>query len=253
MASGVEQCQLILLLSLRCINDILCDEIALSFSEDGFHEIFNSPLCNHSSQYSARQFFHKSKLPSNPASPFLCKTKSTEFDIVLALFRKPQSSVLQTQQNKILGKTITMCRFEYDQIKPCGCELYPREGVIKMCVSGYWWPTVVIRRTDGLPDLDFHYQGKLYITVDKKRKNQFSWLPCKEHTYTRRNKVEQSVVGCPWHDDMINKWQLIKSRGLDRDQKRKEEPHKARPGEEMYRAVKAAVTRGGGRASDARR
>lgn len=111
----------------------------------------------------------------------------------------------------------------------------------------------MIRRTDELGDLDFHYRGKRYVTVDKKRKNQFSWLPCKEHTYVRRQKLEQSVEGCPWHDDMINKWELIKSRGIDRDQKRKEEPHKPRPGEEMYRAVKAAVTRGGGRSSDARR
>ena len=145
-----------------------------------------------------------------------------------------------------------MCRFEYDQIKPCGCEFYPGSGV-RFCLTRMWLPTVVIRRTDQTGDLDFVYRGQRFITATKNRKNQFHWLPCQDHTYVRYKVVERADEGCPWHDDMIKKWELINTRGADRDQKRKEEPPKARAGEAMYRAAKAAVTRGGGRASDARR
>ena len=89
-----------------------------------------------------------------------------------------------------------MCRFEYREYKPCGCEVYEPQDA-RFCVSTNFWPTVVIRRTEQLGDIDFFYQRKRYVTAKKGCKVKFPWLH-KEQKYTRYGVFERGARDpCP--------------------------------------------------------
>lgn len=90
-----------------------------------------------------------------------------------------------------------MCRFEYLEYKPCGCEVYePRDA--RLCLAHHFWPTVVIRRTEQLGDLDFFYRGKRFVTAKKGSKVKFPWLSHKEQKYTRVAVFERGARDpCP--------------------------------------------------------
>ena len=101
----------------------------------------------------------------------------------------------------ILSHTSTMCRFGYTQYKPCGCELYLAQDTQFCVIPAGWFPTVVIRRTEELGDLDFYYRRQRFVTVAKNSKTKFHWLSCKDHKCTRNGVLERGAKDpCPvWY------------------------------------------------------
>lgn len=116
-----------------------------------------------------------------------------------------------------------MCRFEYHEYSPCGCQVYHGnkdvqfcDTEIKSCDAGAdtsgWVLTVLVRHTDKYGDIDYGDGFRHFVT---RGQNRFPYLHCKEHTYVRQDEpIERSeCFPCPWHDDAIRAWMLMKRKG----------------------------------------